>query len=236
MVDRVRLGGFVGLPKRWQRLVSLDDATLAATMVPPPERKVQHPEKRTQAGRHPLPDHLIGLQSEHMGRPMATLCHAALIVLIRREIALEDALTRYFALWDSHADTLLAGLTLRWLVSAADTFADHGRTEADRVAGLAAALFVNTIKLYETERHYLMDIPFTEEIRDDTTKPFDLDGIVPFQQRGDTVGNMFKRKDRVVQNLGGSGRILSTVVQRAGELDTVYTRMRAIHTGKGHKW
>jgi hypothetical protein len=236
MGDLDRADGFVDLPMRWRRLLSLDDTTLTTAMVLPPERKLRHPELGTRAGRNPLPDHLVMLERDHVGRPMATLCHAALIVLIRRERGLEEALTRYFALWDSHADLLLAGLSLRWLVSAADTFADHGRTKAERMAGVAATMFVTTIKLYETERHYLMDIPFSEEIRDDTIKPFDLDGIVPFQQRGDAIANMIKRKDRVVQDLGASGRILSCVIGRASELDTVYSRMRDIHTGKGHKW
>ena len=227
---------FAELPKRWQQLLTMDDATLADVIVTAPDREMKRPAAAVAAGRHPLPDHLVKLEREHVDRPKATLCHAALVVLIRREMVLDAALTRYFALWEAQTDLLLSKLSLRWLVSAADTFADHGRTEADRVAGMAATLFVNTIKLYETERHYLMDIPATDENRDESMGPFDLDGITPFRHRGDSIGNLFKRKDRVVQTLGVSGQILSRVMQRASELDTVYSRMRAIHTGKDHKW
>ena len=209
---------------------------MASTVVTEPDRELRHPEVRTAARRFPLPDHLILLQRDQVGRPMAALQHAALVVLIRREIALDAALARYFELWETHTDLLLTGLSLRWLISAADSFADHGRTDGERAAGFAASLFANTIKLYETERHYLMDIPVTDGNLEDNVPPFDLDGITAFRPSGDSIGNLFKRKDRVVEPLGAAGRILSRVMQRAGEIDTVYARMRDFHTGKNHKW
>jgi len=99
---------FAELPKRWQQLLTMDDATLADVMVTAPDREMKSPAAAVTAGRHPLPDHLVKLEREHVDRPKATLCHAALVVLIRREMVLDAALTRYFALWEAQTDLLLS--------------------------------------------------------------------------------------------------------------------------------
>ena len=157
-------------------------------------------------------------------------------MLIRREIELDAVLHRYFTLWDRHGPLLLQRLSLRWLVSAADTLADHGRDAAERAAGLAVALLVNTIKLYETERMYYASDQ-SPEGETAGLPTFNLDGIVGFHiQRGDTVGNMYKRAGKVVPDLGLSGQILDEVMRRVNQVETVYARFRSQHESQLHKW
>lgn len=231
------MNGFEDLPLRWRTLLTTPDEALAQDTVPVPKRPLKTQDPLPRNMRFILSDHLIILQRELAGLPQVVLAHAALVVLIRRETALEAALDRYFALWDRHEAVLLASLSLRWLVSAADTFADHGRSAAERATGLATALFANTIKLYETERVFSLNLDPTEADYRAQTPQFDLGGMVPFNvQRGDTVGNMFDRKDRVIAGLGVSGRVLDEVTTRCANLETVYSRFRKLHVSKGHKW
>ena len=239
---RAAVGGggmtaFADLPKRWCVLLEMRDEALANTSVAWPKRAMKPSAAAAKAGHYILGDHLIALEQEHFDRPLATLCHAALIVLIRREIALDAAVPRYFALWDRFQPLLTQHLSLRWLVSAADTFADHGRTPTERALGLAAALFANTIKLYETERVFGLSVDLAAQDLDRLVPKFSLDGITPFKvARGDTIGNMFKRKDRVVQDLGVAGRLLDEVIRRANTVDTVYARFGKLHKSKAHAW
>lgn len=227
---------FAMLPPRWRRLLDHSDDDLANTIVTDPVRQMKSSAAEVKSGHHALADHLIKLEKDHIDRPLATLQHAALVVLIRRELALDAALQRYFDLWDRHRALLLQRLSLRWLVSAADTLADHGRDPAERATGFAVTLFVNTIKLYETERMY-QATDQTPDMESAGLPTFDLDGIVGFRvERGDTVGNMYKRKDRVVRDLGLSGQMLDEVMRRVNEVETVYARFRSLHKSKLHSW
>ena len=156
------MSAFADLPRRWRLLLEDGDEVLATTLVKEPRRalKVEIPAGGTE--RHTLADQLIVLERDHVGRPLATLCHAALIVLIRREIVLDAALDRFFALWDHHEALLLASLSFRWLVSAADTLVDHGRSPAERGTAFGVVLFANTLKLYETERVFSQSLDPSE--------------------------------------------------------------------------
>jgi len=225
------------LPPRRRLLLNLDDVALATTLVPKPDRPMRSANPKITPRRLPLHDILIILERDHVDRPMATLCHAALVVLIRREVALDATLDRYFKLWETHSDLLLTHLSLRWLISASDTFADHGRTESDRVSGLAAALLVNTIKLYETERYFTEATAGPDEETDEGLPSFDLDCIVVFRVgHGVTIGNMYERKTRVLKDGSFAARVLDKAMQRVNELDTVYHRFRELQVGQKHKW
>ena len=231
------MSAFADLPRRWRLLLEDGDEVLATTLVNEPRRalKVEIPAGGTE--RHTLADQLIVLERDHVGRPLATLCHAALIVLIRREIALDAALDRFFALWDHHEALLLASLSFRWLVSAADTLVDHGRSPAERGTAFGVVLFANTLKLYETERVFSQSLDPSEADLERQTPGYSLDGIVPFRvQRGDTIGNMVKRKDRLIGDLGLAGRLLDQAMQRANAVDTVYSRFRKLHKSRTHAW
>lgn len=228
--------GLTDLPQRWRSLLTLPDDQLAGDTVERPTRAPRESRQVSNVKEVQLPDKLILLQHELAGQPQVCLAHAALIVLIRREQALTYALQSYFRLWDNHEALLLDKLSFRWLVSAADTLVDHGRSPEERATAFAAVLFANTIKLYETERYFSLNIDPNAAGLDGPPPQFDLDGIKYFNvAKGDTVGNMFQRKARLVGDLGLSGKILDQVMTRANRLDTVYARFRARHIGR-YSW
>lgn len=231
------MSGFDGLPKRWQVLLATSDAALASDTVSAPKRQVGVYGDAPANGRLALPDHFLRLKKDHAGRPLATLQHAALVVLIRRKLHLSPALDRFFHLWQHHEALLLNSLSLRWLVSAADTFADHGRSPAERAYGLSASLFVNTIKFYETERAISMQLDPTAADLAIQTPQFDLDGIVPYGVvSGDTAANLMRRVTFGTQGQGPAGNLLAEVVARANRLETVYARFRKLHKPGRNAW
>lgn len=225
------------LPKRLRELLALSDADLATQSVPEPGREPRDQAQSARQHEVRLPDKLVLLQRELQGEPMASLAHAALVVLIRREVALPDALVRYFRLWQSHEALLLEKLNLRWLVSAADTLVDHGRSPQEKAMAYATVLFVNTIKLYETERVFSLRLDPKQADHEGPQPHFDMDGVTAFRvAKGDTVGNMFQRKNRLMGDMGLAGKLLDQAMQRVNRLDTVYARFRKFHTSKAHAW
>ena len=68
-------------------------------------------------------------------------------------------------IWVEQAAALLAELPMRWLISSAITFADHGPTEADRHVGQSLNILFSVMKLYEFERQFSGT---------DAATPFDL--------------------------------------------------------------
>ena len=100
-----------------------------------------------------LDQHIENLRREFSGQPELLWHHARLIVLIRREFRTADSYAQFRALWDAECAFLCEHLNLRWLVSAADTFVEHDRDAEIRAVAMMAALFVNSIKMQESERH-----------------------------------------------------------------------------------
>ncbi len=224
------------LPPRWRVLFRLSDADLASRPVIPHDRPSQEAAEAQKPHEQRLPAKLSDLEHELRGQPMANLVHAALIVLIRRQITLDAALSAYFRLWQAHEAMLLKGLSLRWLISAADTLVDHGRTPQERATAYATVLFVNTIKLYETERVFSLNIDPKEADLTGPQPQFGMDGITTFNvAKGDTVGNMYQRGRALTQEMGLSGKILDQAMARVNQLDTVFARFRKFHKGK-HGW
>ena len=80
-------------------------------------------------------------------------------------------------LWAEQSDLLLREMDLRWKVSSLATFGDHGKTPAQRAAGLGLATLFGTMKLYESERLFSgrdADRPFTLDGRINGTLPLDM--------------------------------------------------------------
>ena len=101
--------------------------------------------------------HLGNLRGEFSGHPEPLWHHAKLIVLLRRGFRTESTYAAFRNLWDVEGPFLVERLDLRWLVSAADTFAEHDRDPEVRAAAMMASLFANTVKMHESER-YLCDV------------------------------------------------------------------------------
>lgn len=194
-------------------------------------------ERRHSWGRTAdLDEHIALLKAEFTGLPEICHRHASLVVRIRRRIEIESAVAEFFELWDSSADELAANLSSRWLVSACDTYADHG-SEVQRATALMLSAIVNTIKLAETERLILSDPNPDADKTDELIRKHsqqvhvDLwDGMTAYSiVAGDMPRNLLARLRSVL----GSDPVLSvigeTLIGRAIEADTLYGRMARLN-------
>lgn len=229
------------------KLKSLDDIPYLKVMlgVPRERLKVEYVRDNESPGApraelEQLERHLRALSQDFLERTRIEFLHAILIVLIRRRIALKRATRLFFDLWERETDFLCDHLTLRWLVSACDTICDHPRTETEAAVALSTSMLINTIKLYETERFTLQDQAVSAE-RLEALKGRRLelfDGLTAYGiGRGDMILNL---KRRIESTRHGDAtfvtRIFHTAADRAFQGDTVFSRMRAVHTNDATKW
>lgn len=187
-----------------------------------------------------ITQHLHNLRAEFAGQAELLYYHAQLIVLIRREYQVAEQFALFERLWDKEAEFLRQQLNTRWLISAADTFADHSSDASTRSLALAASLLVNTVKLQETERYlqaaeHLSDEPKRQQ-QLQTGRVALFDGTSAFAVgTDDTLRNLRWRLD-AISTLNPMGEILSELFQRLQTHDTVYQRFRQRHTRAKTAW
>lgn len=157
--DQIYPSGFAGLIDRLEQrqqpyddpLSSLPDAdvdlnalrlqTVVAPAGPGP-----------QDWRHDIDRKCESLTHELAGYSHLALLHALVIAILRRRDPPNRAKTLFFRIWDEQGHAIAQDLPARWLISAATTFADHGRTGDQRVAGMGLSMLFDMIKLHDSER------------------------------------------------------------------------------------
>ena len=188
---------------------------------------------QTRGSEKSLDRHLANLRSEFSGQSELVLHHATLIVLIRREVRLTESLAAFAALWSQEAEFLCRNLNLRWLISAADTFADHGTDPQDRAIGMMASLLANTVKIAESDRYIhgaeaLTPLPDRiERLQTDLIPLFEGTSVFTVGT-DDTLRNMYWRLEPFFA-AGAVGMILKTIYDRMQVNDTAFARLRALH-------
>ena len=187
-----------------------------------------------------LQQHLLNLRAEFAGQAELLYYHAQLIVLIRREYQVAEQFAQFERLWQAEAEFLQKHLNTRWLISAADTFADYSKDNTTRALALAASLLINTLKLQETERY----LQAAEQLTDQAERQAQLqtqrvalfDGTSAFAVgTDDTLRNLRWRLD-AMSTLNPMGSILAELFQRLQTHDTVYQRFRQRHTRAKTAW
>jgi len=106
----------------------------------------------THGSSNNLEEHFIALRDEFIGQSELCLTHAKIIVLIRRDFEAINHFAIFEQLWKEEKDYLLKNLNTRWLISAADTFADFSDDESVKGLSLACSCLLNTVKMQESER------------------------------------------------------------------------------------
>lgn len=96
---------------------------------------------------------------EFAGRSELAFLNARLIALLRRAEPPAGAAPLFRRLWAEHSAHLLSQLDLRWQVSSAMTFADHGTAGPEQSLGASLKMLFGLIKLYEFERLFTGSLP-----------------------------------------------------------------------------
>lgn len=90
--------------------------------------------------------------AEFLGKPELLALHALCIAILRRRSAPKEARQLFLRMWAEHGAYLAEELPVRWLISAATTFADHGETIDQRLGGQGLMMLFDLIKLHDSER------------------------------------------------------------------------------------
>jgi len=182
-------------------------------------------------------DHIRMLEKEFDQQTLLEFYSVWIIVKIRRKLELDKTIEQFFKLWKTQATFLIKHLSLRWLISVCDTFIDYSK-ESDEVAyAFSTLFFMNTIKLYETEKSmYYQQNPQTSP-KFLTAKVQLFDGITAYNARGgDMVKNMFNRLNNKISNQAVTAQIFKEVVARSNKENTVYRRMSIHQQNPKHRW
>ncbi|SMP30486.1 hypothetical protein [Shimia sagamensis] len=94
------------------------------------------------------------IAEEFIGLSELAFLNAQLISNLRKRDSPPQTTALFCRLWAEESEHLIAELNLRWLVSSAQTFADHGDTPAQREAGQGLRMLFGMMKLYEFERTF----------------------------------------------------------------------------------
>ena len=110
----------------------------------------------------------------------------------------------------------------------------------EATVAVSTSTFINTIKLYETERFTLQDPTVSrdrlEALRGKRLELFD--GLTAYGiGRGDMILNLKRRIESTRQgDATFISRIFFAAADRAFQGDTVFSRMRAVHTNDATRW
>ncbi|MCF3642344.1 hypothetical protein LXM94_20440 [Rhizobium sp. TRM95111] len=236
-----RIEAFLSFSRHRKRWGAGRYSALAGDLEPLKHRLVEPSDRMAKTGHiDSIDEHLANLRIEFSGRPELVYEHGKLVVLIRREFDVAQNYARFRRLWDEEGDFLCANLNLRWLVSAADTFADHDPDMGVRAIGMMVSVFANTVKIYETDRFvfgHTSETPLPARTEDLKANRRDLfEGMRLFLVGSDdTLRNMRWRLEPFFEH-GPVGCLARTVYDRMQENPTAFARFRALHHRDRTTW
>jgi len=195
----------------------------------------------THGSSNNLEEHFIALRDEFVGQSELCYTHAKIVVLIRRDFEAKNHFALFEQLWKQEKDYLLKHLNIRWLISAADTFADFSDDDSIKGLSVACSCLLNTVKMQESERFITNAQNFIDDkekiTRLDNEERISLfDGTSVFKVgTDDTLRNMRWRIDKVAK-INTAGEILLEIFLRLQEHDTVFKRLKARHRRSKTGW
>ena len=216
--------------------IDLDTVKQKSIKVCPEEEKVY-----THGSSNEISKHIRALRSEFSGESELCFTIAKIIVLIRREYKTTQNFRIFEEIWIKETDFLLKNLNTRWLIASSDTFSDNSNDSSIREISIACNVFLNTIKLYESER-FLND---SDKNKDNVEKQKQLDNNLRFPLfdgvsvfkfgTDDTLRNMRWRIDKIAKK-NIAGRIFKEIYDRAQSNNTVFYRAKNRHKRNKTKW
>jgi hypothetical protein len=92
------------------------------------------------------------LRQELSGQSELHLLHALLIAILRRRDPPMRAQLLFHRIWRENGKSFVGEISVRWMISAATTFADCGQTGDQRACGMGLSILFDMIKLHDSER------------------------------------------------------------------------------------
>lgn len=224
-----------GADKVYAQLASVDIEKLKSDIIAGDQIQYTHGSAKD------LNEHIEQLKHEFVGQPALSHYHASLIVLIRREVDVEENFEKFKALWMSERDFLLSTLNIRWLISACDTFLDLHDDVTLKATLMNAVVLINTLKLQETERYLCdqsLEINIEHQTRLQTERYALFDGTSAFAVgTDDTLRNMRWRLDQICA-VHPLGQLVIEIFDRLqhDENNNVYSRFKKRHTREKTRW
>lgn len=217
-------------------IIQANPHLVAEDTSPAPHDDTQYEPKRIRD----LYTHLTHLQQEFIGQPELHYYHAVLIVLLRRRFQPVKTYQTFCDLWQQQRDYLSQNLTLRWIVSACDTFIDYDPNPTKKAIFLNIITLINTLKVYETQLDLLTDnrTPSPNKIQSHRQSHLplydDLRYFRPFTD--DTLKHMRQRYQSFAHYDAFATNLLLAVFDRLQSLPTAFSTLKQLHTNEASKW
>ena len=191
-----------------------------------------------------LEGHLNNLKYRSIGEPELCFYHNTLVILLRRKYKTKETFAEFERLWLTETEFLLSHLSIRWIVSACDTFIDYSNNPSRRAILMNVITLVNTLRTYETDRYLRLSIgtdlpPFNEDKKAELYKG-DLplyDGLTYFRiGTDDSLRNMRKRYTKLYKVDEFATTILLDVFEKLQNNKSAFTTLRSLHKDDWSKW
>lgn len=189
-----------------------------------------------------LSGHLNKVKKEFIDQSELCFYHATLVILLRRGYKIDETFREFERLWETESDFLLNNLSLRWIVSACDTFVDHSPNPLRSAILLNVPTLINTLKVYETDK-FLHDLKPEGDMKEQNVEALYNNHLTLYQGltyfrigTDDTLKNMraryeaFKNLDQLATS------ILLFVFDQIQNSQTAFSLMKILHKDEKSKW
>ena len=191
-----------------------------------------------------LENHLNNLKYKSLGESELCFYHNTLIILMRRKYKIDKTFAEFERLWEAESDYLLTHLSLRWIVSACDTFIDHSNNTHRAAILMNVVTLMNTLRTYETKN--FLQLPVNTEHTSLLAEKIEMlyasdlplyDGLTYFRVGGDdSLRNMRKRYKTFYKTDRLATTILLTVFEKIQHHNTAFNALRPLHKDDWSKW
>lgn len=177
-------------------------------------------------GRADMADHLRRLERTFAGKSALLAWHGLAISYLRRDTPLTARARDLFEeIWAEEGAYLARSLPSRWLISALQTFFDHGTRPGDREAGGMGFVYGNLIKVYEAERAATAPHGPADP---DRFAPERFRGMFGFVPGNDILLNINRGMFEAASRAETAGPALFELLARARRSETAFSRIDRI--------
>jgi len=191
-----------------------------------------------------LEGHLNNLKYQMVGYSELYFYHNTLIILLRRKYKIDETFAELERLWTAQSDYLSEHLSIRWIVSACDTFIDYSKDRNRAAILMNVVTLMNTLRAYETK--YFLQLPSNAKPMPLIDDKIDMlyrgdlplyDGLTYFRVGGDdSLRNMRKRYEKFYKTDKLATTILLSVFDKLQNNDSAFSTLRSLHKVDWSKW